>query len=100
MLLWKAWNKRVLNLTSLEGKEYIKATAKGFYTEERIEYVDVLCQNGKYYEVPVRWNEYLPITNSFKCELEDTKKVKLGEINEVLDKNKNSYMHNLICKIL
>lgn len=84
----------------LEGKEYIKATAKGFYTEERIEYIDVLCQNGKYYKVPVKWYEYLPITNSFKCELEDTKKVKLGEINEALDKNKNSYMHNLICRIL
>lgn len=39
-------------------------TAHSYMTQRRIDYVSVRCDNGKYYDVPVEWDEYLPIQNS------------------------------------
>lgn len=44
------------------GTDSYRVTAHSFETQERVDYVSVLCDNGHYYDVPVYWDEYLPIT--------------------------------------
>lgn len=46
-----------------EGTE-IEATAHGFYTEPRVSYVPMYGGDGNWHQVPVEWEEYLPISNT------------------------------------
>lgn len=56
-----------------DGTIDVDVRAYGYRTEQRVEYVSKYCSNGNYYDVPVRWNEYLPVmgTGSFEMQ-EDT----------------------------
>lgn len=77
-----------------DGTVEVQVRAYGYRAEHRIEYVSKYCSNGNYYDVPVHWDEYLPVmgTGSFEMK-EDTVDerpdldpvARMQEINEKLD---------------
>lgn len=77
-----------------DGTVEVQVRAYGYSAEHRIEYVSKYCSNGNYYDVPVHWDEYLPVmgTGSFEMK-EDTVDerpdldpvARMQEINEKLD---------------
>lgn len=77
-----------------DGTVKVNVRAYGYRTQERIDYVSKYCRNGNYYDVPVHWEEYIPVmgTGSFDMK-EDTVDEKpdmdpvtrIQEINEKMD---------------
>ncbi len=56
-----------------DGSVSVNVNAYGYRAEPRVDYVSKYCSNGKYYDVPVHWNEYLPVTGIGSFEMkEDT----------------------------
>lgn len=51
-----------------DGTAEIQVRAYGYCTEPRVDYVSRYCSNGNYYDVPVEWDEYIPVmgTGKFK----------------------------------
>ncbi len=49
----------------------VQVRAYGYRTEPRIEYVSKYCRNGKYYDVPVHWDEYLPVMGTGTLEIQE-----------------------------
>lgn len=77
-----------------DGTVEVQVRAYGYRAEHRIEYVSKYCSNGNYYDVPVHWDEYLPVMGSGTLEMqEDTVDERpdldpvsrLKEINQKLD---------------
>ena len=52
------------------GEGRVRVTAHSFLTEPRVDHIPVLCSNGRFYDVPVCWTEYIPVTatNAFTVE--------------------------------
>lgn len=50
-------------LKSSENKDLVEVTSHSYKGEERIDFIPVKAGNHKYYDVPVPWIEYIPITN-------------------------------------
>lgn len=46
-----------------DGGKKISVTAYSYNIEERVDIVMARCSNGKYYDVRVPWDEYIPLTN-------------------------------------
>ena len=77
-----------------DGTVEVQVRAYGYRAESRIDYVSKYCSNGNYYDVPVHWDEYIPVmgTGSFEMK-EDTVDerpnldpfARMQEINEKLD---------------
>ncbi len=44
-----------------DGTVDVQVRAYGYRTQDRIDYVSKYCSNGHYYDVPVHWDEYLPV---------------------------------------
>ena len=53
---------RTTIISSKDGVDTLKVTACGHRCISRVDFVPVLCRNRKMYQVPVHWNEYLPIS--------------------------------------
>lgn len=77
-----------------DGTVEVNVRAYGYRTVERVDYVSKYCSNGNYYDVPVHWNEYVPVVGTGCIELqEDTVDerpdldpvTRLQEINKRLD---------------
>lgn len=77
-----------------DGTVEVSVRAYGYRAEHRIDYVSKYCSNGNYYDVPVHWDEYLPVVGNGCIELqEDTVDerpdldpvARLQEINKKLD---------------
>ena len=77
-----------------DGTVEVQVRAYGYRAEHRIEYVSKYCSNGNYYDVPVHWDEYLPVMGTGTLEMqEDTVDERpdldpvsrLQEINQKLD---------------
>ncbi len=77
-----------------DGTVEVNVRAYGYRAEHRIDYVSKYCSNGNYYDVPVHWDEYLPVVGNGCIELqEDTVDerpdldpvARLQEINKKLD---------------
>ena len=77
-----------------DGTVEVQVRAYGYRAEPRVDYVSKYCRNGNYYDVPVHWDEYIPVmgTGSFEMK-EDTVDerpnldpvARMQEINEKLD---------------
>ena len=77
-----------------DGTVEVQVRAYGYRAEHRVDYVSKYCRNGNYYDVPVHWDEYIPVmgTGSFEMK-EDTVDerpnldpvARMQEINEKLD---------------
>ncbi len=77
-----------------DGTVEVNVRAYGYRTVSRVDYVSKYCSNGHYYDVPVHWDEYLPVVGTGCLELqEDTVDerpdldpvTRLQEINKKLD---------------
>ncbi len=42
----------------------VAVTAYGYRTEKRVDVVSVRANNGRYYDVDVEWDEYLPVSQT------------------------------------
>ncbi len=70
----------ILKTTSQLGqddKSIVRVTAHGFRAEHHIEYIARLGGDGRWHNVPVHWDEYLPVTGTGKLDIQ--------EDNHVLD---------------
>ena len=92
-----------------EGKSTITVYAYGYRSEERLTNVRTLGRDGKYHNVPVYWDEYLPVTGKGtiymkednEIENEDiTQHERINHINNVLSESKlNVYRRHIASKI-
>ena len=53
------------------GSATVEVTAYGFRGVDRVEYVSVYGDDGKWHNVPVEWVEYLPVQKTSSMELQD-----------------------------
>lgn len=77
-----------------DGTVEVQVRAHGYRIQPRVDYISKYCSDGNYYDVPVHWDEYLPVmgTGSFEMK-EDTVDerpdmdpvTRLQEITEKLD---------------
>ncbi|MBR0334476.1 MAG: hypothetical protein IIX13_06050 [Bacteroidales bacterium] len=77
-----------------DGSVEVKVRAYGYRAEPRIDYVSKYCSNGNYYDVPVHWDEYIPVMGSGSMTLQEdttdeqpnlTPIERLQAINEKID---------------
>ena len=54
-----------------DGTVEVKVRAYGYRAEPRIDYVSKYCRNGNYYDVPVHWDEYIPVMGSGSMTLQE-----------------------------
>lgn len=54
-----------------DGCVKVDVHAYGYRTEPRVDYVSKYCRNGNYYDVPVHWNEYIPVTGTGSFEMKE-----------------------------
>lgn len=54
-----------------DGTVEVKVRAYGYRAEPRIDYVSKYCSNGNYYDVPVHWDEYIPVMGSGSMTLQE-----------------------------
>lgn len=64
-------------------------TAYSYQAIERVDIIPVMCRNGRMYNVPVPWIEYIPLskdTNMQLCATHDKRKIFENEISQYLSK--------------
>lgn len=54
-----------------DGTVEVQVRAYGYRTQERIDYVSKYCSDGNYYDVPVHWDEYLPVMGTGSLEMQE-----------------------------
>ena len=54
-----------------DGCAKVEVHAYGYRAEPRVDYVSKYCRNGNYYDVPVHWNEYIPVTGTGSFEMKE-----------------------------
>lgn len=54
-----------------DGTVEVKVRAYGYRAEPRIDYVSKYCRDGNYYDVPVHWDEYIPVMGSGSMTLQE-----------------------------
>lgn len=52
---------RTTLINSVDGVDTLKVTACAHSSVSRVDYIPARCRNGRVYQVPVHWNEYIPI---------------------------------------
>lgn len=55
----------------VDGTVEVKVRAYGYRAEPRIDYVSKYCRDGNYYDVPVHWDEYIPVMGSGSMTLQE-----------------------------
>lgn len=87
----------------------IKVYAYGHRIEKRISYIKKYGNDGRYHDVPVEWDEYLPVTGSGQFFIKEdnttqedniSHKERISHINEILQKtNLDIYRRHIASKI-
>ena len=54
-----------------DGTVEVKVRAYGYRAEARVDYVSKYCSNGNYYDVPVHWEEYIPVMGTGTFEMKE-----------------------------
>lgn len=54
-----------------DGTIEVQVRAYGYRTEPRVDYVSKYCSNGNYYDVPVHWEEYIPVMGTGMLEMQE-----------------------------
>lgn len=65
-----------------DGADIVSVHSSGYYTEERTDYVSVHGGDGHWHNVPVQWQEYLPIEKYSKIKVWDLEKGE-GEVSHL-----------------
>ncbi len=71
--------KSILKTNTLLTKgdvDLVEVMSKSYKEVQRTDYISVRAGNGKYYDVPINWIDYVPLTSTGKMEL---KRVNMGE---------------------
>ena len=50
----------------------IEITSRSYHKEQRVTYVSVMANDGCYYDVPVYWDEYIPVSKVSEMEMKNT----------------------------
>lgn len=92
-----------------DGSTLLNVSAYGYRSESRITYISKFGGDGHYHNVPVEWNEYLPVTGYGSIVMREdnsqevseiTQKQRLSHIDEVLKKsNLNIYRRHIASKV-
>ena len=102
----------ILKTQQKEGKDEsstITVYAYGYRTEQRLTYISKWGGDGRTHNVPVYWDEYLPVTGSGKIYMKEdndfkdnsvTQRQRLNHITDVLNKNSlNLYRRHIASKV-
>lgn len=102
----------ILKTQQKEGKDEsstITVYAYGYRTEQRLTYISKWGGDGRTHNVPVYWDEYLPVTGSGKIYMKEdndfkdnsvTQRQRLNHITDVLNKtNLNLYRRHIASKV-
>ena len=54
-----------------DGTVELQVRAYGYRTESRIDYVSKYCRDGNYYDVPVPWDEYIPVMGTGTIDIQE-----------------------------
>ena len=91
-----------------DGSSTIEVSAHGYCTEERVSYVGVWGGDGHRHQVPVYWDEYLPVTGVGYIDMKEdntedmtlSQTQRLDHISEILDSTHlNTYRHHIASKL-
>ncbi len=86
----------------------IKVSAYGYRTDSRVTHVSVWGGDGRMHQVPVRWNEYLPVTGVGYIDMKEdhteeasiTQTQRLDHINDLLNEtNLHVYRRHIASKV-
>ena len=89
----------ILKTTSKVGKDnksIIKVTAHGYRTKQHVKYVSTFGGDGRWHNVPVHWDEYIPVTGTGSLDIEEdnnapekvnTQRERIHRINEILNRS-------------
>ena len=89
----------ILKTTSKVGKDnksVIKVTAHGYRTKQHVKYVSTFGGDGRWHNVPVHWDEYIPVTGTGSLDIEEdnnapekvnTQRERIHRINEILNRS-------------
>ena len=69
-------------LSSREGMQTIRVNAYGYEAVRRISYVSKYGGDGRWHDVPVEWDEYLPVTGSGEIYLQEDNDFKEGSLTQ------------------
>ena len=96
-------------LQTIGDNSTIKVNAYGYRTEQHLEYVSKWGGDGNLHNVPVYWDEYLPVTGSGMIYLKEdnnfkddsvTQRQRLGHIRSVLTENNlNIYRRHIASRV-
>lgn len=87
--------------------DLMKITAYSYDIEKRVDYVSVYGGDGYYHDVPVYWDEYIPLTNVSTMEIKnldiddiDFEKITQEKNNsEIFEKDKYVYKNKIFAKV-
>lgn len=54
-----------------DGTVEVQVRAYGYRSESRVDYVSKYCRDGNYYDVPVQWEEYVPVVGTGTLEMRE-----------------------------
>ena len=54
-----------------DGTVEVQVRAYGYRSEPRVDYISKYCSNGNYYDVPVKWDEYIPVMGTGVLEMQE-----------------------------
>ncbi len=86
----------------------INVSAYGYRSEERVTYVTKLGGDGRFHDVPVYWDEYLPVTGKGSFQMREdntadnftTQDQRLGHIHQVLNEtNLDMYRRHIASRV-
>lgn len=76
----------ILKTTELrkdDGTVEVQVRAYGYRTEPRVDYVSKYCSDGNYYDVPVHWDEYIPVIGTGTFEMQEDTVDERPDLNPV-----------------
>lgn len=88
------------NKVGKDDKSVIQVTAYGYRTEQHVKYVSRLGGDGYWHNVPVHWDEYIPVTGEGKLEIHEdneaptttiTQRERMHRINDILSRSQYRY---------
>ena len=54
-----------------DGTVEVQVRAYGYRSEPWVDYISKYCSNGNYYDVPVKWDEYIPVMGTGVLEMQE-----------------------------
>ena len=84
---------KTTNRVAKDAKSVIEVTAYGYSTKQHVKYVSTFGGDGRWHNVPVYWDEYIPVTGMGSLDIEEdndvpptpmTQRDRIHRINDIL----------------